>query len=329
MYGVAQTGAVSVGHNPLGIGFQRECPRGHPVIHGLRIAAGILEGRVAAAGDEMLHARLGTTLYLNGGDLSAGHGAGILRILAVPAAQLLAVGMQHHVDAHGAALQRVNGPQLLRKLQIVGSAESVMRGIDHAAPRVVLAVVRDDHRDAQAGILRNCLHGVVIGHLLLRGAVGIVQMCGNLQLIDVVPHRLGGEGRVVVRHGALGGEHVPAVGEIHALRIAAGVHMIEQTRLFLQRHLVVQVPDALVYIKTPVLILVQRAVAVQILELQSVHGENLRHAIQIAKLGLRVRAGNDRDRCIHLIVAGESSLRRLLRIRGQSETAKEHDCCQK
>ena len=104
--------------------------------------------------------------------------------------------------------------------------------------------------------------------------------------------------------------------------------MIEQTGLFLQGHLVVQVPDALIHIQAPVLILVQGAVAVQILELQPVHGQDFRHAVQVAQLGLRIGRLNDGDGSVHLLVAGEPCLRGLLRIRGQPKTAKEHDCRQ-
>ena len=142
--------------------------------------------------------------------------------------------MQHQMDAHRAAFQRIGRPQLLGQLQIVGGAEGVVRRIDHAAPGVVLAIVGDNHGHAQAGILAQRLHGVVVHDLLRRGAVGIIQVRGDIEHVDVIPHGLGGEGRVAAAALARAfiddfarREHIAAVGKVHAPGIAAGVRMVE------------------------------------------------------------------------------------------------------
>ena len=102
--------------------------------------------------------------------------------------------------------------------------------------------------------------------------------------------------------------------------------MIEQARALLQRHLVVQILDARVDILPPVLIYIQLAVAVEILELQAFHLQNGRNALEVAQLGLRIRGGDDGNRLVYLIIAAEARRgRRFLRKRGQPDGAeKQH-----
>ena len=100
--------------------------------------------------------------------------------------------------------------------------------------------------------------------------------------------------------------------------------MIEQTGLLFQGHLIVQVADALVHGQTPVLVLVQAAVAVQILELEAVHGQDVRVALQITQLGLGVSTGDDGDCCVDLLVAVQPGSF-LSESGGRGQAAQQHD----
>ena len=230
MDGVGQTGIVAVGHDPLRIRGQGDFPRLHPVVHRLRITARIRKGGVAAARDEVLHARFHAALDLQGEGFFLRHRAGVFRVFAVPAAQLLSVGMQDDMDADRAAFQRVRCPQLLGQLQVIRRAERIMRHVNHAAPRVVFAVIGNDNRDAQTAVLRQRLHRIVVHNLLRGRAVGVVQMAGDVQHVDVVPHRARRERRAFIRHDAFRPEHVARIRKVNAHRVAAGVHMVEKSR---------------------------------------------------------------------------------------------------
>ena len=332
MHGVGEAGVVAVGHQPLGVGFQSDAPGGDPVVGGLRVGAGAGEVGVAAAGDPVLGAGIDAVFYLDGLDLSLGHGAGVLGVLAVPGADLLPVGMQHDVDAHGAGFPGVLLPELLAEFDVVGGAEGIVRGVDHAAPGVVLAVVGDGDRDAQAGLLTHLLHGVVVFNLLLRQTVGVVQEVGDAVDIDVVPHRMAdAAGGVSAAAGAGAGSRFffgavsgaegllrpqeAGIGEIHTGGVAAGVGMDEHGGFLLQRHLAVQILDARVHIRAPVFVDVQFAVLVQILELEAVHLENGR-SFDVAKLDLIPFGGDDVD-LLGRVLGG---LRGFLSERGEAQT---------
>ena len=162
-----------------------------------------------------------------------------------------------------------------------------MRRVDIAAPRIILAVGGEGDRDAQPSFLRHGLHLVVGIYLLVRRAVGVVEVMRDAKLVDVNPH-----GVVAAVVGALLQVEGIRVGEVHAGIVAARADVIQQHGLFLQRHLGEQVRHAVLGVRAPVLVHVQLAVAVQILELQTVYLDQLLDGRAQSDLGVR---SADRD----------------------------------
>ena len=67
--------------------------------------------------------------------------------------------------------------------------------------------------------------------------------------------------------------------------------MVEKPRSFFQRHLVIEVFHARIYILSPVLVDIQLTIAVQVLELESIHLQNGGDAIEIPQFLLGIRPG--------------------------------------
>ena len=154
------------------------------------------------------------------------------------------------------------------------------------------AVIGNDNRDARTAVLRQRLHRIVVHNLLRGRAVGVVQMAGDVQHVNVAPHRARRERRAFIRHDAFRPEHVAQIRKVNAHRAAAGVHMVEKPRSFFQRHLVIEVFHARVHVLPPVLVDIQLTIAVQVLELEPIHFQNGGDAIEIPQflLGISVPA---------------------------------------
>ena len=242
-------------------------------------------GTKAGAGDEVLHARQ-RAAGVQGFHLGGGHFGDVFRILAVPGAQLHAVGLEDHVIAYRAGLGGIAFPQLFGQLRVAGGAEGVVRGIDVATPGVEFTVGGEGEGYAQPGSFGHGLHFVVRAHLFVRCAVGVVQVIGDAVHVDVIPHGIVGTviGTILLIQGI-------RVGEIHAGIVAAGADVVQQHGLFLECHLAQQVGDAVLDIRPPVLVHVQLSIIVQILELQSVHGDD----VLDCRLNLRLLHGQRRD----------------------------------
>ena len=184
-------------------------------------------------------------------------GGDVFGILAVLRADFVGVGLKGNVDAHGAHGLAVEASQGIRQFGIVGGAEALVRLIDVSAERIIFAVGGEHHRHAQA--------------LGLGGSLQVIQRVGNGDGRAIQVKQLAGEG--VFLH------HVARVVQL-------GVDTEQQANLFLRGHLADQIGDALVGILAPVLVHVQLAVIVEILEFQAVHIQDGSYAFHIGKLYL-------------------------------------------
>ena len=163
--------------------------------------------------------------------------------------------------ARQTGLLRVLLPDGGGQLGIVGRAKGVVRGIDVAAPCVVLAVAADGQRDAQTALFGQLLHDVVALRQLIGKAVGVVKVMNDMVLINIALQ-----------------------GTLSALvEIVVRVGMDHQTGLFLDRHLADQVLCAGVDVQTIVLVGVQLAILVQVLKTQAVHLKDRRCALDVGQ----------------------------------------------
>ena len=147
--------------------------------------------------------------------------------------------------------------------------------INVAAEGIVFTVGRVNHRHTQT--------------LGFRRRLKVVQRIGNGDRGAVQVEQLTGE-LVFLNH----------LARVRQLRIDAE----EQTDLLLRSHLTDEVGDTRIRIHAPVLINVQLTVVVEVLEFQSIHIQDRRHALHVGQLDLSGRFVrlDDRERTIRFEV---------------------------
>ena len=216
-------------------------------------------------------------------------GGDVLGILAVLRTDLVGIRLEGHVNAHGTHRLAVEARQLVRQLGIIRRAEALVRLVDVAAEGIVLTVGGEHHRHAQA--------------LTLGTRLQVVERIGDGDGGTVQVEQLAGQ-RIVIHH-------LTGIRQL-------GVDAEQQTDLLLGGHLADEVSDAGVGLHAPVLIHVQCAVLVEILELQTIDLQNGGHALHIGQLDLtggfvRLNHGEITVRLEKLLLSGGSVLINLLR----------------
>ncbi len=206
-------------------------------------------------------------------------------------------------DAHRHVLLRGDARELLHQGGVARRREAEgprplrerARGLgdpERGRGPVVVARVRDEeHRGAEAAPFRQLLHGVEPGRHRPRVAVLPVDELHDVALGEGVRGRRGDE-----RHRSPA-ERVGAVDRLlaHGTARPHGERRADhEARLLLQGHLGGEVPRALGHGEPPVLVGVEAAVLVEVLEESAVHPEKLHHPS--AELGLGRRHPRDKGR---------------------------------
>ena len=178
------------------------------------------------------------------------------------------------MEADGALFGGVLGDHVVQQLFVMGNAEGIVGHINHASPGVVAAVAAEHHGNAQTGGLGNFLESVVLIDQGIGSAVDVVQIGGDIVGDNGVVHGDVAVAVLVGVGGLVGVEPILGVG-VHGGEGAAGGSVPQQADLFVDGHLAQQVIHSGIHVLPPVLVYVQLAVAVQILELQAVDFDDL------------------------------------------------------
>ena len=196
------------------------------------------------------------------------------------------------MEADGALFLRVLCNKVVQQFRVMRNANRVVRHVDHTSPCVVAAVAGQHNGNAQTRRFRDFLERIVFINQRFRRTIDVVQVRRHVIADDGVIHRnvaaaIRGGIRRFVRI-----EPFLRVG-IHAGERAAGRGVPQQTDFLIQRHLAEQIVHARVHRLPPVFVHVQRAVAVQILELQSIDLDDVLHMRFQFNLPCRLIRRND------------------------------------
>ena len=181
----------------------------------------------------------------------------VLGVLAVLRANLVGVGLEGYMDAHGNHGLAVDVGKLISQLGVIGGTVGDVRLVDVAAPGVELTVGGEHHGHAQA--------------LGFGRSLQVVERIDNFNggAVEVEKHA----GKVEIRNQGAG-------------RFQIGADAEQQAGFLFFRHLADQIVDTGVHVLAPVFVHIQLAILVHVLKLESVDLQNRGYALDIGQTGL-------------------------------------------